>query len=464
VLEQLPADRPGPAEAAADQHRRDVLESALDQLPPLQREAIGLAFLEDLTHEQVAAELGLPLGTAKTRIRTGLQKLRATLGPQGAALIAVCLLVVLGIRYWSEETTRARDDRALAMMTASDSVNLRLAPLSGMPAETHARYRGRPGVGIAVVTLSQFPAAPEGEAYQAWARHGATWTSLGTAELDQAGNARLIAESPALSTLPDGVQVTLEPRAGSASPSGPVVVEWLPERPRRSTRGAAARAPSETRGGARGSRRRSRRRRRHAAAGATAIRAARVPPRPASERRPDEMVLPVDDRKAVHLAVAHDRQRFGDGRARRAAPGLARARAPHLQLVEGPSRRVSGHADVAIGEHADDAFAIGVDDRHGTAIALPEDARGHVESLLVAAGTDVARHDRRDRRLVLPHLAERAVEEPAETGQNGHARLPELARSIREPRAGRLRTASPSTLPRIGSHVVIVAGAAVPCK
>jgi hypothetical protein len=231
VLEQLPADGPGPAEAAADQHRRDVLESALDQLPPLQREAIGLAFLEDLTHEQVAAELGLPLGTAKTRIRTGLQKLRATLGPQVAALLAVCLLAALGIRYWSEETTRARDDRALAMMIASDSVNLRLAPLSGMPAETHARYRGRPGVGIAVVTLSQFPAAPEGEAYQAWARHGATWTSLGTAELDQAGNARLIAESPALSTLPDGVQVTLEPRAGSASPSGPVVVEWLPGAP-----------------------------------------------------------------------------------------------------------------------------------------------------------------------------------------------------------------------------------------
>ena len=231
VLEQLPADGPGPAEAALDQHRRDVLESALDQLPPLQREAIGLAFLEDLTHEQVAAELGLPLGTAKTRIRTGLQKLRATLGPQGAALIAVCLLAALGIRYWSEETTRERDDRALAMMTASDSVNLRLAPLSGMPAETHARYRGRPGVGIVVVTLSQFPAAPEGEAYQAWARHGATWTSLGTAELDEAGNARLIAESPALSTLPDGVQVTLEPRAGSASPTGPVVVEWLPGAP-----------------------------------------------------------------------------------------------------------------------------------------------------------------------------------------------------------------------------------------
>ncbi len=82
VLADLPASDPGPAEATWEQHRRTVLKSALDELPPSQREALSLAFLEDLTHEQVAAELGLPLGTAKTRIRTGLQKLRSTLGPR----------------------------------------------------------------------------------------------------------------------------------------------------------------------------------------------------------------------------------------------------------------------------------------------------------------------------------------------------------------------------------------------
>ena len=228
VLADLPASDPGPAEATWEQHRRAVLKSALDELPPSQREALSLAFLEDLTHEQVAAELGLPLGTAKTRIRAGLLKLRSTLGPQWAALVAICLLAALGIRYRSEHTTLARYDRALSLVTASDSVNLRLGPVPGTAEATHARYRSRPGAGIAVVTFSQFPQAPAGQIHQAWVRHGATWTSLGTVEPDAGGSARLIAEDPALAVPPDGLEVTLEPRTGSAAPSGPVVVAWVP--------------------------------------------------------------------------------------------------------------------------------------------------------------------------------------------------------------------------------------------
>src|SRR5881628_2638391 len=228
VLADLPASDPGPAEATWEQHRRTVLKAALDELPRPQREALSLAFLEDLTHEQVAAELGLPLGTAKTRIRAGLQKLRGTLGPRGAALVVLCLLAALGIRYRSEHATLARYDRALSMVTASDSVNLRLAPVPETPEETHARYRGRPGVATAVVTFSHFPPAPAGQTYQAWVRHGATWTSLGTVEPDAGGSARVIAEDPTLAALPDSLEVTLEPRAGSAAPSGPVVVAWVP--------------------------------------------------------------------------------------------------------------------------------------------------------------------------------------------------------------------------------------------
>src|SRR5213080_794213 len=169
-----PAERvapPEPAARARDRSRRArareppraTLQSAVDDLPPPQRQAIRLAFLHDLTHEQVAAELGLPLGTAKTRIRAGLQKLRGRLGPRWAALAAFGLLVALGVRYRSEHATLERYDRALSMVTASDSVNLRLGPLSGTPEEAHARYRGRPGVGIAVVTFSKLPPAPAGK-------------------------------------------------------------------------------------------------------------------------------------------------------------------------------------------------------------------------------------------------------------------------------------------------------------
>ena len=228
VLDGLPAADLGPAEVASRRHRRALIQSAFDELPPPQRQAISLAFLDDLTHEQVAAELGLPLGTAKTRIRAGLQKLRGMLGPQGAALVALCLLAALGIRQYSQRETLARYDRALSMMTASDSVNLRLAPLPGTPDETHARYRGRPGATIAVLNLSRFPAAPSGQTYQAWVRHGARWTALGTAQVDADGNGRLIVESPALAVLPDGVEVTLEPRAGTTTPGAHVIVAWTP--------------------------------------------------------------------------------------------------------------------------------------------------------------------------------------------------------------------------------------------
>ena len=84
VLDALPAGDPGPAEVIWRGHCHAVLKSALDELPPLQRQALGLALIDDLTHEQVAAELGLPLGTAKTRIRAGLVKLRGKLGPEWA--------------------------------------------------------------------------------------------------------------------------------------------------------------------------------------------------------------------------------------------------------------------------------------------------------------------------------------------------------------------------------------------
>ena len=147
------------------------------------------------------------------------------LGPQWAALVALGLLAAVAVRWAGEHATLARYDRALALVTASDSVNLRLAPVAGTPPATHARYRGRAGAGMAVVTFSGFPPAPAGRVYQAWARHGSTWTSLGTV-LPDAGSARLIAESPVLAALPDTLEVTLEPRAGSATPSGPVVVAW----------------------------------------------------------------------------------------------------------------------------------------------------------------------------------------------------------------------------------------------
>jgi len=78
------------AEAAADE--RDVLElkqhgealrAALSVLTPDERQAIEAAFFSGLTHAEAAARLNQPLGTVKTRIRSGLHKLRQALAAGG---------------------------------------------------------------------------------------------------------------------------------------------------------------------------------------------------------------------------------------------------------------------------------------------------------------------------------------------------------------------------------------------
>jgi RNA polymerase sigma-70 factor (ECF subfamily) len=71
-------DRPAPmAEREGD--RRSV-RAALRMLPDSQREAVVLAYWGGLTADEIARRAGVPLGTAKSRIRLGLTKLREELG------------------------------------------------------------------------------------------------------------------------------------------------------------------------------------------------------------------------------------------------------------------------------------------------------------------------------------------------------------------------------------------------
>jgi RNA polymerase sigma-70 factor (ECF subfamily) len=62
--------------AAAD---RSTVRDALGRLPDRQREALVLAYWGGLTADQIAARAGVPLGTAKSRIRLGLARLRGEL-------------------------------------------------------------------------------------------------------------------------------------------------------------------------------------------------------------------------------------------------------------------------------------------------------------------------------------------------------------------------------------------------
>lgn len=62
--------------------REQAVRSALAALGDDQRAVVRLAFFVGLSHAQVAAELGLPLGTVKSRLRLAFQHLRAALGPE----------------------------------------------------------------------------------------------------------------------------------------------------------------------------------------------------------------------------------------------------------------------------------------------------------------------------------------------------------------------------------------------
>ena len=75
------SDAVPPVAVEREQDRAEVRD-ALRELPPVQREAIVLAYWGGLTAAQIAERSGVPLGTAKSRIRLGLSRLRDVLPMQ----------------------------------------------------------------------------------------------------------------------------------------------------------------------------------------------------------------------------------------------------------------------------------------------------------------------------------------------------------------------------------------------
>jgi RNA polymerase sigma factor (sigma-70 family) len=218
LLVDSPVESPEPDEAQWIAHRRAVIQKAVDQLPGPQRQALSLAFFDDLTHEQIAAVLRTPLGTTKTRIRLALRRLAPVL----ASALSIVLLFVAVRRH---EERAARTERALRMVTASDVLPSRLRAAPGVNADAHGSYRARAGTGIAVLTTSHLPAPVATESYEAWAHFPSGWRHLGTLVVESDARSVTVSEvDPAV--MADEVRVTAEKRGDRDAPRGAVVLRW----------------------------------------------------------------------------------------------------------------------------------------------------------------------------------------------------------------------------------------------
>jgi RNA polymerase sigma-70 factor (ECF subfamily) len=76
---QLADDGESPLQGAAAGERRDIVDRAVSRLPGDQQRVVRMTFFEGLTQREIAHELGVPLGTVKTRTRLAFPKLRALL-------------------------------------------------------------------------------------------------------------------------------------------------------------------------------------------------------------------------------------------------------------------------------------------------------------------------------------------------------------------------------------------------
>jgi RNA polymerase sigma factor (sigma-70 family) len=79
MAHRLPGSEPTPAQAFDDTHLDDDVQAALKALPPEYRAAVVLCDIEGFSYEEIAATLGVKLGTVRSRIHRGRAQLRSAL-------------------------------------------------------------------------------------------------------------------------------------------------------------------------------------------------------------------------------------------------------------------------------------------------------------------------------------------------------------------------------------------------
>ena len=74
-----PDERQGAEESLGRLEEDNHVSKALSQIPADQRDLLILSFVEDVTQSEIAKRLNIPLGTVKSRMRLGYQRLRKLL-------------------------------------------------------------------------------------------------------------------------------------------------------------------------------------------------------------------------------------------------------------------------------------------------------------------------------------------------------------------------------------------------
>ncbi|HVS62487.1 MAG TPA: sigma-70 family RNA polymerase sigma factor [Thermoanaerobaculia bacterium] len=82
-LRDVPDEGPGPEARAISRSERDLLSAALPKLDLAFREAVVLRDLEDLSYQEIAEVLGVPIGTVRSRIARGRDQLRHLMAGEG---------------------------------------------------------------------------------------------------------------------------------------------------------------------------------------------------------------------------------------------------------------------------------------------------------------------------------------------------------------------------------------------
>lgn len=81
-LAQVPDDSPSADEVLATRRSGEKIRQAVADLPAEQAQVVTLSFYEDHPHADIAARLGIPLGTVKSRLRLAMKRIRAALGDE----------------------------------------------------------------------------------------------------------------------------------------------------------------------------------------------------------------------------------------------------------------------------------------------------------------------------------------------------------------------------------------------